>query len=597
MPTITAIAPILPCLAIAPSKPGGDDPNFAPLLAGLLAGEDPATPSANVGAKVSVSASDTQTRTDLSEAGVAIVTPALPVADGDPVIPVAPAVVPPPADPGPAMPGTDLPADGSFSPAVAATTAVATRPQPVVADQPIVPDRAPVKPIDARLPDGPRLNLARTAPDRPARFSPSPARLSPDATDDVSEAEPTDAPLPTAQILPDPQAAALPPPIAAAVAVSRPASSPVPIVALPEFPVSTRQAAVEPSPEPVGGRVRPGSKDVGGGSIPFSAPSKPMPEVSVEALEAELSVLAASSGQGPPAPTAAPDIRKATSRIVSTADTMAGDPPNGSPLSAPPLPAAPRPPTSVQDLPASPAPSVTPAVPTQPIAASTPAPVMTIAASPAPVAPNTPAPPEPTARAVATPSLPVPASAAILPALQAFGAALHRAATDERRPMTRTSAAMPAVVGIAAPASPPIAPLADKPAPLDLTQARWPETMVAHIERLRDAADASDTRIRLHPDALGHLDIGVRREGDAVRVHFTAAEPATRALLADAQPRLVELAEARGLKLSGTQVDSGNADGGSRRPPATPASPLPARPARATATSADADPSTDTRLA
>ena len=81
--------------------------------------------------------------------------------------------------------------------------------------------------------------------------------------------------------------------------------------------------------------------------------------------------------------------------------------------------------------------------------------------------------------------------------------------------------------------------------------------MIDQIEALRDAADATDTRIRLIPDALGPVDMSVRRDGDAVQVHFTATEAATRQLIADAQPRLAELADARGIRIERATVDGG----------------------------------------
>jgi flagellar hook-length control protein FliK len=132
-------------------------------------------------------------------------------------------------------------------------------------------------------------------------------------------------------------------------------------------------------------------------------------------------------------------------------------------------------------------------------------------------------------------------------------------------------------------------------APLDMTQARWPDAMMMRIEQIRDVQNAADTRIRLHPDALGHIDVAVRREGEAVHVHFAAAEPATRTLLAEAQPRLQELAEAKGLKLAQSQVDSGAGHSGERRQPAAQQPATPPRPASARDAAA-ADP-TDTRLA
>ena len=104
-----------------------------------------------------------------------------------------------------------------------------------------------------------------------------------------------------------------------------------------------------------------------------------------------------------------------------------------------------------------------------------------------------------------------------------------------------------------------------------MRQDRWPHAMIERIEMLRDAADAVDTRIRLVPDALGAIDVSVKTEGDTVRVHFNAEQAATRTLLADAQPRLAELAEARGLKLS--QGSFGDSGAQQQRAPTTPQTP------------------------
>jgi flagellar hook-length control protein FliK len=104
---------------------------------------------------------------------------------------------------------------------------------------------------------------------------------------------------------------------------------------------------------------------------------------------------------------------------------------------------------------------------------------------------------------------------------------------------------------------------------MDLARDTGLHRMIDRIEMLRDDADARDTRIRLVPDALGPVEVSVRRDGDAVRIHFTAEQAATRALIADAQPRLGELAEARGVKISQASVDTGTAgDGRARQQPA-----------------------------
>lgn len=194
---------------------------------------------------------------------------------------------------------------------------------------------------------------------------------------------------------------------------------------------------------------------------------------------------------------------------------------------------------------------------------------------------------------------PVP-PASVLPAFQVFGAALHRAAVAERRPVAITLTARDGELqAVVAPA--PIAPLPDQP-PVDTTQPHWPEAMISRIERLRDELAApgtmADTRIRLHPDALGPIDVTLRRDGDAVQVQLRSAEPATLALLAEAQPRLHELAESRGLRLTNTDIGGNTQDqpGDRRQPPAapTPTQPSPRRPANDTAA---ADDLTDTRLA
>lgn len=185
----------------------------------------------------------------------------------------------------------------------------------------------------------------------------------------------------------------------------------------------------------------------------------------------------------------------------------------------------------------------------------------------------------------------------VLPALQAFGAALHRAATAESHPALlrddqRSSIAL-------APAPLPIQTAAPAPtaAPVDTTVAHWPEAMVARIEHLRDVANETSTRIRLHPDALGAVDVAVRREGEGVHVHFTAAEPATTRLLADAQPRLTELAEARGLKLSTAGETGANMAGQGGNDRRQPAPELPRTPRPATPATISTDPDADERVA
>ena len=92
---------------------------------------------------------------------------------------------------------------------------------------------------------------------------------------------------------------------------------------------------------------------------------------------------------------------------------------------------------------------------------------------------------------------------------------------------------------------------------LDTRRQEWMGKMVEQIEALRDPAPVRETRLSLAPEALGKVDVSIRHDGDRVHVHFATETPAARQLIADAQPRLSELAEARGLKLGQTSFESG----------------------------------------
>lgn len=106
---------------------------------------------------------------------------------------------------------------------------------------------------------------------------------------------------------------------------------------------------------------------------------------------------------------------------------------------------------------------------------------------------------------------------------------------------------------------------------LDLTRDSGLQRMIAHIETLRDDLDSRDTRIRLVPDSLGGVDVAVRQVGDRVHIHFTAEQEATRALIVDAQPRLTELAAARGLRIGDTSVSADSGSNGGAAPQQRPA--------------------------
>ncbi|MBY9064243.1 flagellar hook-length control protein FliK [Sphingomonas yunnanensis] len=167
----------------------------------------------------------------------------------------------------------------------------------------------------------------------------------------------------------------------------------------------------------------------------------------------------------------------------------------------------------------------------------------------------------------ATPvALPAAAAPAIATAARTFADAIHRAVTADERaapaePLPTAQLAQPATGAITAAAV--AAPQPATQQPLDMTHGRWPEAMIHRIEMLRDMANANDVRIRLVPDALGAIDVSLRRDGDTVQVQLVAEQPQTRALLAEAQPRLQEMAEQRGIKLQhGGSATAGNGSGG-----------------------------------
>lgn len=197
-----------------------------------------------------------------------------------------------------------------------------------------------------------------------------------------------------------------------------------------------------------------------------------------------------------------------------------------------------------------------------------------------------------------------PAPATVQPARQAFAAALAAlSARSARVPKRDDDSAdpQPSAAAMVAPTGDTLPPAAvtqvadGQGAALDLRHDRGLRGMIDHIEALRDDANARDTRIRLVPDALGTVDVAVRRDGDAVHVRFSSANEATRIVLSDAQPRLAQLAEAGGLRIAGSSVDSG-AGGGQPRPQTPNPTPRRARMSRID-TSRTADAATDQRLA
>jgi hypothetical protein len=197
----------------------------------------------------------------------------------------------------------------------------------------------------------------------------------------------------------------------------------------------------------------------------------------------------------------------------------------------------------------------------------------------------------PVALAMAQPEAVQPQPGMVASAAQVFGAAIQ--AATKTRDAKKTGALDTAALSAAVAPAPSIAIATTQQAPLDMRQERWPHAMIERIEMIRDAADAGDTRIRLIPDALGAIDVSVKSVGDTVHVHFNAEQAATRTLLADAQPRLAELAEARGLKLGQGAPGDANAGGGQHRAPTSPQTSN----RMATTSALIADAAEDTRIA
>lgn len=190
-------------------------------------------------------------------------------------------------------------------------------------------------------------------------------------------------------------------------------------------------------------------------------------------------------------------------------------------------------------------------------------------------------------------------SAAVLgvaqPASRAFAGAIAAASASQRRAASIGEDGASSVVTPLAASAATVLPLAEKTAaPLDLRRHDLAQGLADRIEALRDAVDATSTRIRLVPDALGKIDIAVRRDGATLHVHFAADAAATRAALAEAQPRLADIAAERGLALGETTVGAGGGERGRERSPNAP--PAPARGFAPTRHSADQSVS-DQRLA
>lgn len=98
-------------------------------------------------------------------------------------------------------------------------------------------------------------------------------------------------------------------------------------------------------------------------------------------------------------------------------------------------------------------------------------------------------------------------------------------------------------------------------ATLDMRHQEWTSKMIDRIETLQGAGPARETRLSLMPEALGKVDIAIRQDDSgSIHVQFNTDTQSARQLIADAQPKLAEIAQERGIRLGSTSVES-NATG------------------------------------
>jgi len=93
-------------------------------------------------------------------------------------------------------------------------------------------------------------------------------------------------------------------------------------------------------------------------------------------------------------------------------------------------------------------------------------------------------------------------------------------------------------------------------AALDTQHQQWTAKMLDRIEALRDAAPVRETRISLMPEGLGKVDIAIRQDDAGLHVQFSTDTQSARQLIADAQPKLAEIAQERGIRIGSTSVDT-----------------------------------------
>ncbi|NYT41750.1 flagellar hook-length control protein FliK [Sphingomonas sp. R-74633] len=98
-------------------------------------------------------------------------------------------------------------------------------------------------------------------------------------------------------------------------------------------------------------------------------------------------------------------------------------------------------------------------------------------------------------------------------------------------------------------------------ATLDTRDQQWTAKMIDKIETLQGGGPVRETRLSLMPEGLGKVDISIRQDdAGSLHVQFNTDTQAARQVIADAQPKLAEIAQERGIRLGSTSVES-NASG------------------------------------
>lgn len=92
---------------------------------------------------------------------------------------------------------------------------------------------------------------------------------------------------------------------------------------------------------------------------------------------------------------------------------------------------------------------------------------------------------------------------------------------------------------------------------LDLArESEWLDSLARDIVRAGEGGGA--LRFRLHPESLGSLAVEISQGAGGASVRLTTESEAARAIVADAQPRLMAEARAQGLRIAETHVDIGS---------------------------------------